>query len=52
MTRTRHRRRRRAAAGLALPALGRLNALINEQAKGPTHSRMAGTPETRTKNER
>ena len=52
MTRTRHRWRRRAAGGLALPALEHLDALINEQAKGPTRSRMAGTPGTRTKNER
>jgi hypothetical protein len=52
MTRTRHRWRRRAVGGLALPALERLVAIVDEQAKGPTHSRMAGTPGTRTKNER
>jgi hypothetical protein len=52
MTRTRHRWRRSAAGGLALPALERLVAIVDEQNEGPIHSRVAGTPETRTKNER
>jgi hypothetical protein len=43
---------RSGAGGRVLPALERLVAIVDEQAKGPTHRRVTGTPGTRTKNER